>query len=115
MPGSRTASRLTASSPRAWSTAPPSARDRCAPIRRRPPTQARAAQTTRRAFSASESAQFLNRDVLVPDLGFPAAVDLQTNQSVAGNLRIGFRVVHRLTAVDRKPDARAFGADLVLV
>src|SRR4026209_1944560 len=115
MRGWRKASRRTTSSPRGWSTASPSARGRCVPTRRRPSTQARAVRTRRRAFSANDSSQFLNRDVLVPGLDLAAAVDLETNQSVPWNLRVGFRVVDRLAAIDRETDTRPLGADAVVV
>src|SRR5262245_53245986 len=115
MHGSRRALRRTASLPPAWSGTEPSARDRCVPTPKRRSTPARAAQTTRRASSASESAQFLNRDVLVPGFDLATSVHLQTDQAVTRNLRIGFGVVNGLTTVDRETDTGTLGADLVIV
>ena len=56
------------------------------------------------------SAQFLNGDVLVPGLRLPATMDLQADQAVSRNLRVGLGIVDCLTAVDRErirgPSAR---------
>jgi hypothetical protein len=55
-------------------------------------------------FDLSGLFQFLDGDVLVPGLGLAAAVDLQADQPVTGNRRVGLGVVDRLTPVDRKLD-----------
>ena len=65
--------------------------------------------------ATASSAQFLNGDVLVPGLRLAAAVDLQADQAVARNLRVGLGVVDGLTAVDREADPRTLGPDLVVV
>src|SRR6266568_3938831 len=59
--------------------------------------------------------QLLDRDLLVPGLGFAAAVNLKAEDAELLDLLVRLGVIDGLMAVDRQPDAFALAAHLVII